>query len=114
MGSQAETLTPPDVKAEKMNTTTEQIDCLLCDGHGTIQPAFHRSFPCYRCGGTGRIPAIHAEWRAKGQVLSDDRRARRVGHHEEAKRYGITASDLSDYEQGWRNPVELESEARDG
>lgn len=89
--------------------TNKMINCLLCDGKGFLL-VFNPSCPkldCPRCNCTGQVPAIHAEWREKGEKLRDDRRARRVGHHEECKRYGINASELSEYEQGWRNPDEL-------
>lgn len=89
-------------------SNTETIDCFFCNGTGDIRFAFReKAVPCPRCKG-GKIPAIHAEWREKGQAIKQTRLADRCGVHDRAKALGYPASVYSDYEQGWRNPDELQ------
>ena len=63
---------------------------------------------CWRCQGTGEIPAETASWTAAGEALRQSRLDRRLSVREEARRLGISPKELSEMEHGRIAPVDYE------
>ncbi len=62
---------------------------------------------CSQCGGTGQIPDAMLDWIARGKAMRDRRvEVERRSLREEAKRRGMSPSELSAMEQGRCEPVE--------
>jgi len=88
-----------------MNDTPE-ITCFDCDGHGKVAFAFQDlHLKCRRCKGTGKCPAVMAEWRTAGKRIRDARIDRDQGLREYAALIGMSPVRLSDFERGMINPA---------
>ncbi len=85
------------------------MTCPDCDGRGSgiacvdcadRSKSGVREIPCPRCAGTGQLTAEQMAAYEAGRKLRNDRVARGVSLREEARRLGITATELSDRENG--------------
>lgn len=59
---------------------------------------------CSRCGGSGQVDEDTIEWILKGKKLREDRLSRGMTLRSEAKRLGISPSQLSRMERGVERP----------
>ena len=83
--------------------------CQRCGGTGSIGPVlfdsandagYRKSMPCDDCDGTGQWDEAKTErWRI-GRAHREKRVARDESLRECAKRYGMTAAQLFDFEHG--------------
>ena len=92
----------------------EKIQCPECKGkgqsfgfvNGGLDLSKHYSgyLKCFRCNGTGQVPAAMLGWIAEGKALQRARAARGETLYSEAMRLGIPTSTLSSIEQGRIDP----------
>lgn len=94
------------------------IECPSCKGSGDGGPVHYNTginphtgmcsgywkhnSECIRCKGTGIVPAEMAEWIIRGKKLRDERLARNETIYDAAIKAGITSSELSSIERGYR------------
>lgn len=93
-----------------MNTdAVGNVVCPGCEGRKQVHAHLNygrgrgewKDIDCIRCHGTGTITAEHAARMEAGKLLRADRQSRDMSLHEEAKRLGIKASELSAREMGF-------------
>lgn len=60
----------------------------------------HRAVRCHRCDGVGTLSPEAMRRYADGRSMAEDRRARGLTLREEARRLGISPTELSDREWG--------------
>lgn len=92
----------------------KHIQCPECEGAGKSFGFFnggpdlskHHSgyLKCFRCNGTGQVPAAMLGWIAEGKAMRLERAARGETLYSEAMRLGIPTSTLSSIEQGKIDP----------
>ena len=86
------------------------MTCPDCNGEREVDVYFvlradgichpHLRLSCIRCQATGQLPDEMAEWIEAGKKLRTDRLARNMTLRAEAKRLGVSPSELSAREQG--------------
>lgn len=85
----------------------QRVQCPQCKGERGFDALVNRGgdctmerVPCSTCGGEGDMDPGYPARLAAGQVLRDDRLARRESLGEAARRMGVTIMELSDREHG--------------
>lgn len=99
-----------------MPSENEKIQCPECKGEGRsfgfvnggLDLSKHHSgyLKCFRCQGTGQVPAVMLEWIETGKAMRLERAARGETLYSEAMRLGIPTSTLSSIEQGKIDPTD--------
>lgn len=85
------------------------IQCPECKGEGSINgfdcPGFKQvSISCRVCKGAKQISKEQVRWIEAGHEMRESRRKQGVSVREQAKIFGMSASDYSEMEFGIRRP----------
>jgi DnaJ-class molecular chaperone len=94
------------------------MKCPDCDGTGWTIASFVRRMSgqcsqnvrgkCSGCDGSGEIDALRQEWRTIGKQMHCKRIAAGRTLRDEAKRHGISPTELSGMEQGRIEPIVID------
>lgn len=87
------------------------MTCPTCRGEKTITgigcPGGHIiTMACHRCGGTGIVADNQKVWVSQGQKMKKSRMDKNLSLREAAARIGIKAFELSQMENGMKEPDE--------